>query len=289
MKRINVEQGSPEWLGWRKTVITATDCPAIMGSSPWQTGYKCWQRKLGLVEEQKSNAAMERGKELEPIARHAFISETLLRMSPAVVESTDHNFLGASLDGITDEGKYILEIKCGGEKLHQMAERGVIPEYYEHQMQHQLLVTGAEKCYYYSFNGTSGIIIEVFPDPLFAINFLPIAQEFWKGVVYFEPPALTQKDYKDMSDNLSWHEYATMYREINAILKANEDKKDYIRRKLIELCDGESSSGHGVKVCNIATKGRIDYDRIPEIRDLDLNKYRKETTHSWKIMLEKSN
>jgi putative phage-type endonuclease len=65
MKMIEVEQGTKEWLLWRKTVITATDCPAIMGSSPWVTIYKCWQKKLGLIKDEKSNPSMERGKLLK--------------------------------------------------------------------------------------------------------------------------------------------------------------------------------------------------------------------------------
>ena len=48
---IELEQGSPEWLSWRRTVITATDASVIMGNNPWETPYSCWQRKLGLLEE----------------------------------------------------------------------------------------------------------------------------------------------------------------------------------------------------------------------------------------------
>ena len=68
MKTIELEQGSNEWLSWRRTVITATDCSCIMGNNPWTTEYKCWQRKLELIPEQTSNYAMERGKRLEPVS-----------------------------------------------------------------------------------------------------------------------------------------------------------------------------------------------------------------------------
>ena len=140
MKIIKLEQGSPEWLSWRKMVITATDASIIMGNNPWDTPYSCWQRKLGLIEEKKSNEAMERGKRLEPEARDKFNALHGFNMEPAVVESTEHEFLGASLDGITLLGGMLLEIKCGGSKLHDMAVRGEIPAYYRDQMQHQLLV-----------------------------------------------------------------------------------------------------------------------------------------------------
>jgi len=286
MKIINLEQGSPEWLSWRKTVITATDCPAILGSSPWSTAYKCWQRKLGLVEEQKSNEAMERGKRLEPEARTQFIERYGIEMQPAVVESTEFEFLGASLDGIDTLGNHILEIKCGGVKLHDMAIKGEIPEYYMHQIQHQLLVTRAEKCFYYSYNGTDGICIEVLPDPDFVHKFIPKARAFWKGVAFFEPPSLQDSDYVNMNDNLDWEEYTRMYRETDKSIKALEEKKDYLRRKLIELCADQNCSGKGIKVMKTTIKGRIAYDEIPEIQGVDLEKFRKSSTSSWKILVD---
>jgi len=287
MKRLNMEQGSAEWLKWRKTVITATDCPAILGSSPWQTPYKCWQRKLGLVDEQPSNAAMDRGRKLEPEARALFIQECGIHFEPACVESDQIEILGASLDGINAAGNLILEIKCGGENLHNQAQHGIIPDYYLDQMQHQLLVTGAEKCYYYSYNGKSGTCIEVLPDPNFAPRFLPIARAFWKSVAFFEPPALSIKDYRDMNDNLSWKEYTDIYLETDAQIKALEDKKEYVRKKIIELCDGQSCQGSGLKVMSVIMKGRVDYEKIPEISNLDLNKYRKASTQSWKFLIDK--
>lgn len=286
MKEVKLEQGSPEWLSWRKTVITATDCPAILGSSPWSTAYKCWQRKLDLVEEQKTNDAMERGKRLEPEARAQFTQKFGIDMTPMVVESTEFDFLGASLDGISIMGNYILEIKCGGQKLHNMASHGIIPDYYLDQMQHQLLVTRAEKCFYYSYDGKDGICIEVLPDPTFIDRFMPKARAFWKSVAFFEAPPLQDSDYMNMNDNLDWAEYAKMYRETDAAIKALEDKKDYLRKKLIEMCGDQSCTGTGIKVIKTLVKGRVAYDEIPEIKNIDLDKYRKNSTTSWKILVD---
>ncbi len=287
MKIINVEQGSKEWLRWRKTVITATDCPAIMESSPFVTPYKCWQRKLDLVQQQVCNEAMERGRKLEPEALKLFNETYGMNMEPAVVESTEFEFLGASLDGLFGSD-HILEIKCGGAKLHDMANKGEIPNYYMDQMQHQLLVTRAEKCFYYSYNGHEGICIEVLPDPEFINRFMPKARAFWRGIATFEAPALTIKDYKDMNDNRTWNEYVDMYQKVDKDIKALEDKKDYIRKKLIELCEDQNSQGNGLKVMKIITKGRVNYEAIPEIQGIDLDKYRKESNSSWKFLMEQN-
>lgn len=286
MKIINIEQGSAEWLKWRKTIITATDCPSILGSNPWQTIYKCWQKKLNLIAEEKPNQAMLDGIKNEPIARTMFIEQTGINMIPACVESSELEFLGASLDGISDCRRYILEVKCS-ENLYRKALNWEIPEYYMHQMQHQLLVSGCEKCFYVCYHDNKICVIEVLPDEGFIALFMPPAQEFWRSVVFFESPPLTNRDYANMNDNLSWNDYAKQYIEVDALVKAYEDKKDYLRKKLIELCGGQSSQGYGLKVLNIMNRGRVDYNEIPEIKDIDLDKYRKPASQSWKILVDK--
>jgi putative phage-type endonuclease len=285
MKIIELEQGSPEWLSWRKTVITATDASIIMGNNPWDTPYSCWQRKLGLIEEKKSNEAMERGKRLEPEARAKFISEYGINMVPVVVESSEFEFLGASLDGISQLGGSVLEIKCGGSKLHAMAERGEIPAYYRDQMQHQLLVTGAEKCFYYSYNGTNGIPIEVFPDPEYRVKFLPKAREFWRCVAFSEAPALEDADYQDMSGDGTWVHFATDYKNLCKRIKDLEEIKEGCRNELLKLCGDKNCLGQGLRVMKTTMRGRVDYDSIPEIQGVDLEKYRKGSTESWKVLV----
>lgn len=285
MKIIDLEQGSDAWLSWRKTVITATDCPIIMGSSPWSSPYRCWQRKLGLVEELKPNDAMERGKRLEPQARAHFIEQHGVNMTPVVVESTEFDILGASLDGLSDCHRYILEIKCGGSTLHKQASEGYIPAYYEHQIQHQLLVTRAEKAFYYSYDGTDGICIEVLPDPDFVSKFMPKAREFWKCVAFSEPPTLQDSDYKDMSHEPTWKAFATEYRKINEQIKNLEDIKENYRKELLKLCGDQNCLGEGIKVMKTIMRGRVAYDEIPEIKGIDLDKYRKNSTTTWKILV----
>lgn len=285
MKIIELEQGSPEWLSWRRTVITATDASIIMGNNPWDTPYSCWQRKLGLIPEKESNEAMERGKRLEPEARAKFIEDYEIHMTAAVVESTEMDFLGASLDGISPLGGSLLEIKCGGSKLHSMAERGEIPVYYQDQMQHQLLVTGADMCYYYSYDGKEGICIEVYPDPAFREAFIPKARDFWKCIAFSEPPPLQDRDYKDMSQEPSWRLMANQYREICDQMELLEERKQELRKGLLNLCGDHNCLGDGVKVMKTIMRGRIAYDEIPEIRSLDLDKYRKGSTTTWKILV----
>ncbi len=285
MKRINVEQGSEEWLRWRKSVITATECAVIMGSSIWETPYQLWQRKCDLIPEKEVNEAMEKGKRLEPIARDLF-NNTYFFIEPNVVESTEFEFLGASLDGISKMAGTIVEIKCGGKKLHDMALKDIIPEYYMHQMQHQLLVTRSEMCVYVSYYEGELKTIDVFPDPEFQKIYLPKAKEFWKNLVSGQPPEMTDKDLQDKSTELDWLSDSDLYKSYDSIVKEYEIKKSEVRQRLLEKSFDRPCKGNGLKIIKSFTKGRLDEESMKK-DGIDIEKYRKQDVVSWKFLVEK--
>ena len=285
MRKVDLEQGSQAWLEWRRGRLTATDAPALMGVSPYCTPYKCYQRKLGLIPEQTKTQAMQRGIDDEPIARALFNHRYGFDMSPCIIESELVNFMGASLDGISECGKYLLEVKSNGEQYHGKA----IPDLHLFQMQHQLLCTDtiAKICFYASYNSGELIVKEVKADPQWMLDYLTKAKEFWKGIVFHEPPPLTNKDYKDMSESMTWGEKASYYMQINNDMKKLEYEKERIKKELIDLAGQESSCGSGIKLLKKLVKGRVDYEAIPELATIDLDKYRRPASESWAIMLEK--
>lgn len=158
MRILNLEQGSPDWHKIRKNSIGASDSPSIMGCSPWTNIHELWDQKLGHGKK-KSSAAMQRGHDLEPIARTMFELKTMQDWPPIVAQDEVHDFLIASLDGWN--GSEVLEIKCPGGKDHAIAVQGNIPEKYFPQLQHQMLVTGADVCHYVSYSGSAIVHIEV--------------------------------------------------------------------------------------------------------------------------------
>ena len=50
--------------------------------------------------------------------------------------------LRASVDGLSDDGSMVVEIKCGNSVYRKTAASGRIPDYYYGQLQHVLAVTG---------------------------------------------------------------------------------------------------------------------------------------------------
>ena len=65
----DLEQGSAEWLDWRRGVIGASDAATIMGENPWASARRLLEEKLGLHQSFGGNAATREGHRLEEFAR----------------------------------------------------------------------------------------------------------------------------------------------------------------------------------------------------------------------------
>jgi len=151
-KFVTLDQSGAEWLQWRQGGVGGSDCAVLMGANPWCKPEELRDRKLGIASEMYENERMARGKRLEPIVREMYEDLTGLKMTPACVEHESFPWFMASLDGITDDGEVILEIKCPNDRAHAEALRGWIPKYYYPQIQHQLGVTGAKIAHYVSYS-----------------------------------------------------------------------------------------------------------------------------------------
>lgn len=192
MPTISLEQGSQAWLDYRKSKIMATDTPIILGSNPWKTKLELWEEKLSFRPPVEMNDAMLRGQKLEPEARELANKEINIEFSPCVIESDNEHWLAASLDGISNCGKYILEIKCPKDTTHDDALDNRIPEYYFDQIQHQLLVSKCDIAYYFSYRPERKdkpyAIIEVYPDLEKQSKILEKGYEFYQDMQTMNPP-----------------------------------------------------------------------------------------------------
>jgi putative phage-type endonuclease len=183
MKIIPFDQGSEDWLAYRRKRIMATDCGILLGLNPWSTPYDLWRQKLQMVPPIESNERMRRGQLLEPIARDMFIKEKSINMTPMVVQSSEYFWMAASLDGISDDKTSILEIKCPGLDTHLLATNGQVKDYYYSQMQHQLLVTECQICYYFSYNPdckNQSACLEIVRNEEYIKNMIEIEKRFYK-------------------------------------------------------------------------------------------------------------
>lgn len=269
MPIVNLEQGTSSWLDWRREVVTATDSSIIMRKNPYKDPLTLWKEKMMIKPPDPVNSAMARGSYLEPKARDYFQELTGLRLPPVVFEHPSYSWMAASLDGY--DGMHLLEIKCPGERVLEECRNGNIPEYWYIQVQHQLAVTGLEWAYLFIFDGNEGFYKEIVLDKNLIERMIEEEKEFYRRMQEFDPPP---EKYLQRSDD-AWLKQANNY--ATAKIAYDEAKRSLEREKdkLVALSGSSSTEGCGVRVCRFYSKGQIDYKSIPEIKALDLEKYRK--------------
>lgn len=266
----------------RRNFIGASDAPAIMGVSPWCTEYEKWEEKVGLRENEGDNWAKKWGKLKEEEARQEFERQTGLIVFPQRFVHPEHEWMVATLDGIDIERKDIVEIKCPGKIDHESAMDGVIPEKYIPQLVHQMIVMNLDYIYYFSWQPSSNNTLLLRLDSDYAKTLLDKEKAFWNNVQTFTPPSLTERDYVPKEDN-SWKQTAREWLDIQAQLQALQEREEALRGSLISMSGKSNSKGGGIKLSRTLRKGHIEYKNIPELKGVDLEKYRKESSESWRI------
>lgn len=290
---INLHQNTPEWLDFRRNKIGASDCPIIMGVSPFLTPLALWEQKLGLRSSQEKTAAMIRGSDLESEALNLFNRQGGYKLAPKVLLSTTHSWMMASFDGIevSDETIeifnhpkviYAVEIKCPGKKDHEKAMSGLIPDKYFPQLQHQMLVAGLSGMWYFSYNEESSNSIYIQADKKYQEKMLEKEIEFYRCMKEFIPPTMTDRDYVKRCDP-QFMGLCEQYKEAKRQLKECQEREKFLRDALI-LESGECNSiAEGLKLTKSVRRGSINYAIIPELRELDLDMYRSDHVVSWRI------
>lgn len=164
----DVDQNTDEWFELRLGKITASEFDTLT-SSPDSVGYKklvaqkAYERMFFERIETYSNAWMQRGHDLEPMARLNYMQETMTNVLSGGFWALGN--AGCSPDGlIGDDG--ILEIKCPALHTHyEYLKKNRIPPVYFWQVQGQLYVTGSDYCDFMSFfPGVKTLIVREHPE-----------------------------------------------------------------------------------------------------------------------------
>lgn len=280
------EQRSPEWLAWRNERIGSSDAPIIMGISQYKTALELYQEKKGLSPSPFVSGAMKRGAELEPIAMDWYVKHTGLQMFPMVQVHPEYHYLHASMDGVDFTGAYGLEIKCPLEKKQNEIDKNGIPEDYYCQIQHQIFVCGLEKVDLLIFDGMDGKIYPVVRDEAYILKLLDKEIAFYKCLETNTPPDYAKKKGKvdyEPTQSAAWNDIVEPLRKCRERIKLDEELEKSLIDRAKELCGGRNLQGCGMSVAFIRQKGNVDYSKIPELKGVDLDAYRKEDIIKTKI------
>ena len=154
MKIHNVAQGSAEWLSLRAQHFTASEAPAMMGVSKYQTRTDLLAaKKTGITPDvtPSQQFIFDKGHTTEALARP--MAEALIGEELYPIVATEGNLL-ASMDGATMLGETLFEHKLWNESVVAQVKAGDLAPHYYWQLEQQLLVSGAERVIFVCSDGT---------------------------------------------------------------------------------------------------------------------------------------
>ena len=146
MQERKIIQGTPEWHEFRAQHLNASDAPAMMGESPYKTRDALLREKaIGIIAEVSSETQrrFDDGHRFEALARP--LAEKIIGEELYPVVGSEGKF-AASFDGMTMLGEVIFEHKTLNAELAAIGPDDQLPLHYRIQMEHQMMVAGAEKC-----------------------------------------------------------------------------------------------------------------------------------------------
>lgn len=155
MKIHNVAQGSAEWLALRAQHFTASEAPAMMGASKYQTRTDLLAaKKTGITPEvtPSQQFIFDKGHATEALARP--MTEVLIGEELYPIVGTKGNLL-ASMDGATMLCETLFEHKLWNESVVAQVKAGELAPHYYWQLEQQLLVSGAERVIFVCSDGTA--------------------------------------------------------------------------------------------------------------------------------------
>jgi putative phage-type endonuclease len=166
-------EANPEWLALRAGKFSGSDFNQYMAivekgklSDTAETAlHKKVLSGIGEVFDGYKSESMERGNELEPLARQAYMCETFADVQEVGFVDWERLRAGCSPDGVIygadGQIEKIIEIKCPEivNYLRYAESASKIPALYKVQMQYNMLITGAKSCDFVAYYPGMRLII----------------------------------------------------------------------------------------------------------------------------------
>ena len=199
------EQRSQEWLDLRENMITASDAASAIGESRYESEDAFVKKKV-LRTKWAGNAATEHGTRLEPLVRDLYDAKYNRKSHEiGLVQHREYPWLGASPDGITEDG-ILVEIKC---PMSRKIEAKV-PKHYWPQVQLQLEITDLEECDFVQYRPAKNesseaefVVVRVQRDREWFAKALPVLERVWQRVLKGRAQGLCEI----VDDPVPWDSY----------------------------------------------------------------------------------
>lgn len=285
-----MEQRSEEWFKARHHKLTGSEVGAALGMNPWKTPEDLIRQMVrayhGAEREFKSNIATEYGKLHEPLALMDYMGKTGNMVEECgFFAHPEHDWLGASPDGlIGDDG--LSEVKCPfgqrNKKPPQFKTAKEQPHYFA-QMQAEMASTGRNWCDFYQWSKTGDSVERVNFDPEWWAQHLPAMKAFYNWYLSeLDNPEHLEPKEKEIN-TLKARKLIEEYDQVSARIDNDTARKKEILSELVAMSKERNAIIHGRKLTKVERKGSIDYKKVPELKGVNLEPYRKAPSEFWRF------
>jgi predicted phage-related endonuclease len=155
---LNLVQGSQEWLNIRSTHFTASEAPAMKGASKYMSRNELLTlKKTGVAKpvSPTQQKLFDKGHAAEDSQREIIELDLFIDLPPVVGSLQVEGMpLLASFDGYPESINEPWEHKLYNQTLAENVRNEVLEPHYFWQLEHQMLVCGANRCLFTTSDGT---------------------------------------------------------------------------------------------------------------------------------------
>ncbi|HEL5025688.1 TPA: YqaJ viral recombinase family protein [Stenotrophomonas maltophilia] len=201
MRTVSLIQGTPEWHAHRASHFNASDAPAMMGCSPYKTRSQLLREFATGVTIEHDAATLQRfadGHRFEDLARP--LAERIIGEELYPCVGVDGKF-SASFDGLTLLEDKAFEHKSLNDDLRlAMPLDGTdacLPLHYQVQMEHQAMVSGAERVLFMASKWSGDDLVEerhcwYTPNPELRAKIVAGWAQFDADVLVYDPAPVAE-------------------------------------------------------------------------------------------------
>jgi putative phage-type endonuclease len=289
-----MEQRSKEWFDSRRHKLTGSNIGAALGINPWKSPDDLIRSMVreyhGAESEFEGNVATEHGNLHEPLAAMDYQNKTgNLVTECGFFVHPDHDWLGASPDGLVDDDG-LVEIKCpfglrnkkGDDLVFKTAEEQ--PHYYA-QMQIEMACTGRKWCDFYSWSKHGDSLERIEYSPQWFSENLAILLSFYHDYINeLDNPVHLEPMVKEVN-TLGAKSLIDEYDALSATIDDATARKKEVLSELIQIAKERNAIIHGRKLTKVERAGSVSYakvvkDHCPQV---DLGPYTGKPSEYWKL------
>lgn len=284
-----------EWLKWRRGKIGASAAPAVMGVSPWQTRSQVYEELCGRGKPVFYTRAMQRGHDLEgsmvAIARD-YLGVDLVEQACFESPLIDRIIATCDAVGVVAGEVVVVEVKVRQSAVVAKSRKeGRPPLEVRMQMIQQMHCAGATRGVCVMCDGLGEVaVLDVLWD-----------EALWRELLAQELDMLGCVDEGRDPTHYIYREYTTMdqFEELcKKYIALQPSAEELLRQEQLkeveEALKGLAAEqkkcveGKWMRVEYSEAKGAVDYAKVPQLKGVDLEPYRKPAVGRTKIVLDKA-